>query len=355
MNWNVQPAKGVVLILISLLFSGLLWVLLIGVFGLTYENATIVFAVCFANFWHLGVSWGGWPTSLVTEHRLLRGLINWTLAMLFVGFTIFVWSSAYSRPFYETPIAKWAQTCIFIAVMQIFLFRNRLITPWDVAEILEARSNSRQPLNGVANFLFAIVFVPTAMYFVPPMWGLPALYIPWYWFPLSVVVVDFCDWWPFEQLGQPYAGIMNTGIVVTAMIAMMAAFRALGSDFFDDGVAGKRAAIFAAIWTNQALIQGWTLNMWPYGHWPKWKKALSALVVSLMVSIACYGVVLELVPSERFDQLMFWMFAWMWALVCLAAPGFFHLFLWGYEENPHGAGVGRAGHNSKAVQVAAST
>lgn len=341
---NRQPTKGIFLIVVSILFAAALGLLLIKGFGLDYGPATMVFSVCFANFWHLGVSWGGWPGGLITQHRFWRGLINWVLAMLFVWLTLALWSWAYGRPFYETPVALWAQTCIFLAVMQIFLFRNQLITPWDLGEVLEMKENFRQPLNGVANFLFAIAFVPTALFFVPPIWGMEPIYIPWYWFPLSVVVVDFCDWWPFDRLGQPRAGILNTGMVAIGAIVMIAIFHFIGSDFFDPGVAGTKAAIFAAIWTNIALVQGWTMNMWPFGHWPRWKKAGVALIKTLIISTLLYVAVLETIPSDHFDKVMFWLFAWMWVLVCLAAPGYFHLFLWGYETNPHAAGTKGAGH-----------
>ena len=348
MALNQQPAKGIFLVIVSIAFALGLGGIFIGILGLSEEQGTLVYAVCFANFWHFGVSFGGWPGGLVTQNRIWRGLINWLLAMLSVLITIGIWSWGYGLPFHETPVALWAQTCIFMAVMQIFLFRNRLITPWDLADVIEWENNSRQPLNGIANFVFAIVFMPTALFFVPTMWGMEPLYIPWYWFPMSVVVVDFCDWWPFDRLGQPRAGILNTGMVIIGTVLLMIVFHHLGFNFFDEGVPGTQAAIFAAVWTAFALIQGWTMNMWPFGHWHRGKKAVMALVITLMISAVVFAAILKFIPVEQYSAVIFWLFAWLWALVCLAAPGYFHLFFWGYEENPHAAGTQGAGYSGSA-------
>jgi hypothetical protein len=342
-----HPTKGLLHLAVSLPFAGLLWVLLVQIFGLSYSAATVVFAVCFANFWHLGVSLGGLPGGLITQNRIWRGFINWTLAMLFVWFTLSVWSWIYDAPFYETPVVYWAQNCIFWAVFNLFMFRNQFLTPWDIGEIVEWKDNPRQPINGIANFVFAGVFMSTAMYFIPPMWGLKPFYIPWYWFPIAVVVVDMMDGWPFDKLGYPRTGIFNTAIIIVGTIIMIGICSHIGLDFFDQGVSGSKAAIWAAIWADVTLIMGWNFNMWPIGHWVRWKKTVVGLITSVVISIIFYVAIIETIPSASYDQVMFWLFAWMWALVSLCGPGYFHLYLWGYEANPRGSGLGGSGHSGK--------
>jgi len=342
-----HPTKGLLHIALSLPFIGFLWVLLIQIFGLSYSAATVVFAVCFANFWHLGVSLGGLPGGLITQNRVWRGLINWTLAMLFVWLTLSVWSWVYGKPFYETPVGEWAQSCIFWAVFNLFMFRNKFLTPWDIGEILEWKNNPRQPINGIANFVFAGLFMPTAMYFIPPMWGLNPFWIPWYWFPLAVIVVDIMDGWPFDKLDYPRTGIFNTAIIIVGTIIMIGICSRIGLNFFDPGISGGKAAIWTAIWADVTLIISWNFNMWPIGHWLRWKKTLASLIASVIISIIFYTIIIKAVPSASYDQVMFWLFAWMWALVCFCGVGYFHLYLWGYETGPRLAGLGGRGHSGK--------
>lgn len=331
-----QPVKGLFLLLLSIPFTFMLWVAMIHIMDIGYGPGAVVYAVCFTFFWHLGWSFSGWPGRVLTGNRWLLGGVNWVLAMLAVYCTLAIWSYAYQQPFYETPVALWAQTAIFAAVVSLFFCRNQLLLP--------SHLGHEQPLAGFVNLIWAVVFVPTTLVFVPRLWGLDPFYIPWIWFPLALVVMDFFGGWPFDRLGVPRCGIAYVATVCGLTFLMVAIFASLDLGFFDEGISGQKAAIFAALWTNLGFIQSWLFNMWPYGNWPRPLRGLVATLVTVIISSLVFALLVADATSEQLTVIFFWMFTFMWSLVSLSGLGFFNTFFWGYETDPHGAGLRGLGH-----------
>ena len=254
-----QPAKGLAFTARSIPFTVALWYLLTGLFELDYGPATLVITVCFAWYWQLGWAFGGWPGNRFSDSRWVRGAINWLLLMALVWASIEVWEWFYDRPFGETQIGAWAQTAIIAGVANLFFFGNALLAEGD---------RDRQPLAGVVNTVFAVLFVPLALLLLPQLGGSEGIYIPWIWFPVTVVVVTFFAGWPFADLGQPRTGIAYAGAVFFGTIVFLAILDEAGTPFFDPGDAGLKAAIFGATWTNVALLGAWLFNNWPVGDLP---------------------------------------------------------------------------------------
>ena len=73
---NRQPVKGLVFTALSVPLTVVLWFGLTGLFGLGYGPATDVITLCFAFFWQVGWSFGGWPANRWTDSRWVRGLVN---------------------------------------------------------------------------------------------------------------------------------------------------------------------------------------------------------------------------------------------------------------------------------------
>lgn len=333
MDLSRQPLKGGVFTLASIPVAIGLWFLLRGVFGLEYGPGTLVFTVCFTYFWHHGWSFGGWPASLWTQSRWVRGVINWVLLMLTVWLTLAIWAWAYERAFYETPVGLWAQTTIIAAVISLFFFGNQLLLPAELGD--------RQPLAGFVNLLWAVLFFPLALFFLPEIWGSAPGWIPWIWFPVALVFMVYFGGWPFDQLGQPRAGIAYLGSVFIATFLMLALLNRAGIGFFEPGEPGLKAAIFGATWTNVGLILAWLFNMWPIGTWSQPLKGIVGTGGTLLVSGAIYLWIVSAFPLGDLPKVLFAQFAYMWAQVSFAAVGLFNVFQWGYEEDPGGAGMRR--------------
>ena len=206
LNLSRQPAKGLVFTLASVPVAFGLWFLLIKIFGLTYSAGTLVFTVCFTYFWQHGWSFQGWPSHLWTKSRWIQGVVNWVLLMLTVWLTILIWATITGKPFFETQLGLWAQTTIIAAVISLFFFGNRTSCSRPVWPIRPS------PLQDSTNLVWAVLFVPTALLFLPGIWGAPSAYIPWIWFPVALIPLAYFGGWPFDRLGQPRAGIAYAGV-----------------------------------------------------------------------------------------------------------------------------------------------
>jgi hypothetical protein len=326
-----QPAKGLAFTLASIPVAFVLWFLLIKVFGLMYGAGTLVFTVCFTYFWQLGWSFQGWPACLWTKSRWIQGVINWVLLMLTVWLTIAIWAMVSGKPFFETQLGLWAQTTIIAGVISLFFFGNQLLLP--------ARLADQQPLAGFTNLVWAVLFFPTALLFLPSIWGGPSAYIPWIWFPVALVPMAYFAGWPFDRLGQPRAGISYAGVTFFLTLVMLLIFNSAGIGFFASGVPGLKAAIFGATWTNIGLIWAWLFNMWPIGTMPQLLKGIVGTVATILVSLVIYSVIILAVPAVNLATVLFIEFAYMWAQVSFAGVGLFNVFQWGYADDPLGAGV----------------
>ena len=150
-----QPLKGIFFTLLSFFGAGAMWWLLRGPFALDYASATLVFTVCIVWFWQLAWSFGGWPASLITENRWLRGTLNWILLMLVAWGTIKGFEWWFNKPFTETDIGLWGLTALFGGVLSLFFFGNRLLLP-------EAETTS-QPLAGLTNLVWALGLLPMVL------------------------------------------------------------------------------------------------------------------------------------------------------------------------------------------------
>jgi hypothetical protein len=328
-----QPAKGLVFTLASIPVAFGLWFLLIRVFGLAYGAGTLVFTVCFTYFWQHGWSFQGWPAHLWTKSRWIQGVINWILLMLTVWLTIVIWATISGKPFYETQLGLWAQTTIIAAVISLFFFGNQLLLPASLA--------NKQPLAGFTNLVWAVLFFPTALLFLPSIWGAPPAYIPWIWFPVALVPMAYFGGWPFDRLGQPRAGIAYAGVTFFLTFAMLVLLNLVGIGFFAPGDPGLKAAIFGATWTNVGLLLAWLFNMWPIGTMPRPLKGIVGTVGTILVSLAVYSLIIQAVSAADLATVLFIEFAYMWAQVSFAAVGLFNVFQWGYADDPLGAGVER--------------
>jgi hypothetical protein len=329
--WSRQPSKGICFTLLSVPLTVVIWYLLTGLFGLGYGPATTVITVCFAFFWQVGWSFGGWPASRWTSNRWLRGTCNWVLLMLLVWLTAEIWHLLYHAPFASTQIGLWGQTAIIAGVASLFFFGNTLLVPAELAD--------KQPMSGIANLIWGVLFVPAALLLLPKLAGGGGWYIPWVWFPIAVVVMSYFGGWPFDRLGQPRAGIAYLGTVFFLTVVFLDVLRLAGINFFGAGDAGVKAAIFAATWTNVGLVSAWLFNNWPAGRLPQPAKGLALTAGSLVLSVAAYAVLIAAVGN--LPALLFGEFAFMWAHVSLAGVGLVDGFSWGYEEDPGGAGLGR--------------
>lgn len=326
-----QPAKGIIFTLLSVPLAVVVWYLLTGLFGLGYPAATLVITVCFAFFWQVGWSFGGWPASLWTSSRWLRGAGNWVLLMLLVWLSAEVWHLLYHAPFAGTPIGLWGQSAIIAGVASLFFFGNTLLMPPDLG--------GKQPLSGFVNLIWGVLFFPVALFALPKLGGGGAWYIPWVWFPVAVVVMPYFGGWPFDRLGQPRAGLAYLGTVFFLTLVFLDVLRLAGINFFAAGPAGIKAAIFAATWTNVGLVSAWLFNNWPVGDWPQPAKGLTLTAGSLVLSVAAYAIVIAAVGN--LSALLFGEFAFMWAHVSLAGVGLVNAYELGYEDDPGGAGLRR--------------
>lgn len=325
-----QPQKGIVFTLLSIPAAVGLWFLLTRLFALDYGPGALVFTVCFTYFWQIGWSFGGWPASRWTESRWVRGAINWVLLMLAVWGTIALWAWYYAMPFQETQIGLWAQTTIIAGVVSLFFFGNQLLLPPELGD--------KQPLAGVTNFIWGVLFFPFALFFLPKIAGSEPLWIPWIWFPVALVFMAYLGGWPFDRLGQPRAGIAYMGAVFAATVGFLAVLDRTGINFFTEGDPGLKAAIFGATWTNVGLVLAWLFNMWPIGHWPQPLKGIAGTLGTIGLSLVIYAVLIAAFASEDLPAVLFGQFAFMWAQVSFAAVGLFNVFQWGYESDPGGAG-----------------
>ncbi len=326
-----QPLKGLVFTAACAPAAVGLWFLLTGAFGLDYGPATLFFTVCFTYFWQIGWSFGGWPASRFTTSRWAQGAVNWVLLMLVAWGTVALWAWYYGKPFEETQVGLWAQTTIFAGVMSLFFFGNQLLLP--------PALGAEQPFAGVANAVWAVLFVPFALLLVPQLGGGGALYIPWIWFPVALIYMSYFGGWPFDRLDQPRAGISYTGAVLGTTVLFLAILHRAGIDFFAGGDAGLKAAIFGVVWTDVGISLAWLFNMWPIGRLPQPLKGIAGTAGTIGVSLAIYAVLVGAFASADLPAVLFAGFAVLWAETCLAAVGLFNVFVWGYEDDPGGAGV----------------
>lgn len=334
-----QPLKGIVFTAASAPVAVGLWYLLTGLFGLDYGPGTLVFTVCFTYFWQIGWSFGGWPANKWTTSRWKQGAFNWVLLMLVAWGTIALWGWYYDKPFEATQIGMWAQTTIFAGVMSLFFFGNELLLPSELG--------SKQPFAGMTNFVWAVLFVPLGLLFVPQLAGAQALYIPWIWFPVALVVMSYFQGWPFDRLRQPRAGIAYMGAVLAATLLFLAILHRAGTDFFAGGDAGLKAAIFGVIWTDVGISLAWLFNMWPIGRLRQPLKGAVATLGTIAVSYGIYALVVGAVSADQLPAVLFAGFAFLWGETCFAAVGLFNVWTWGYEDDPGGAGI----ESSPAVVV----
>jgi len=325
-----QPLKGLVFTAGSGVGAVGLWYLLTGLFSLDYGQGLLVFTVCFTFFWQIGWSFGGWPASKWTDSRLVKGVVNWLLLMLAVWGTLRLWGWFFHKPFEDTDVGLWAQTTIIAGVTSLFFFGNELLLPPDLA--------AEQPLAGATNFVWGALFLPLAFVFLPKLVGGHAFYIPWIWFPVALVWMSYFGGWPFDRLGQPRAGIAYLGAVFATTLAFVAILHRAGIDFFGTGDAALKGAIFGVTWTNVGIALAFLFNMWPIGKWPQPLKGITGTLGTVGVSLAIYAVLVGSFGSNLLG-LLFGEFAFLWAEVTFVGPGLFNVWLWGYEDDPGGAGL----------------
>jgi len=346
MDISRQPVKGLFLTLLTLPLAVALWLLLIEGFGLAYGAGAVVFTVCFTYFWHVGWSLGGWPGNLVTENRWARGTINWILLMLLVWLTVAVWGWVYDLPFEETPLGLWAQTTIIAGVACVFFFGNQLLLPEELG--------SKQPLAGLTNLMFCLS-AAFAVFFIPLMWGSAPGFLPFVWFPVALVFMAYFGGWPFDQLGQPRAGLAYLAGVFLVTFLMMVILDEAGIDFFGNELEAAKATIWAATWTNVGLLMAWHFNMWPIGKWAQPWKGLAGTAITVGASLLVYAAVVGWVAEADLGKAIFAEFAFMWALVSFSGVGLFDGFSMGYEDDPGGAGPEPRGAARAATPETAAT
>lgn len=330
-----QPTKGIFFTAISLPAALGVWLLVHDLFGLDYGSSSLVITICFSWFWQLAWSFGGWPAGLVTENRWLRGSLNWLLLMAMVLLTIGVWHWYYGEPFQDTQIGLWGQTAILAGVISLFFFGNTLLLPEEL--------HGRQPLAGIVNALWGLFLLPLGLLLIPALGSGEAqlaLYIPWIWFPITLVVMGYFAGWPFDAIPQPRAGIAYGAATFVGTLAFLAILKIAGTDFFSEGAAAEKAAIFGATWTNVGFVYAWLFNQWPLGDLPQPLKGIVGTGLTLAVTGVVYAVLVSSFGTANLAGVVFGEFALMWALVSFAGVGLFNAFEWGYEDDPGGAGIG---------------
>ena len=327
-----QPTKGIFFTAISLPAALGIWLLVHGLFDLDYAASSLVITVCFSFFWQIAWSFGGWPANLVTENRWLRGSLNWLLLMGLVLLTIGCWHWYYGEPFQDTNIGLWGSTAIVAGVISLFFFGNTLLLP--------AEMGDKQPLSGFVNALWGLFLLPMGLLLLPSLAGNEGLYIPWIWFPITLVVMGYFGGWPFDAIPQPRAGIAYMAAVFAGTLAFLAVLKIAGTDFFSEGAGAEKAAIFGATWTNVGFVYAWLFNQYPLGDLPQPLKGLAGTGLTLAVTGVVYAVLVSSFGTADLAGVVFGEFALMWALVSFAGVGLFDAFSWGYEEDPGGAGIG---------------
>jgi hypothetical protein len=328
-----QPYKGLGFISASAVLAIALWYLLKGPFGVDYSTGLLVFTVCFTFFWQIGWSFGGWPANKWTHSRWTKGIINWVLLMLAVWGTLRLWGWFFGKPFQETDVGLWAQTTIIAGVASLFFFGNQLVLP--------ASMGQKQPFAGAANFVWGVLFLPLALVFMPKLVGMHPLYIPWIWFPIALVWMSYFGGWPFDRVEQPRAGISYLGVVFATTLLFLAILHRAGIDFFATGEAGLKGALFGVTWTNVGIALAFLFNMWPIGHLRQPLKGILGTAGTIAVSLVIYLVLVA--TFSNLLAVVFGSFAFLWAQVTFVGPGLFGAWTWGYEDNPGGAGIERAG------------
>lgn len=330
-----QPVKGLLFTALSVVLAAALWFLLHGAFKLSYAASSLCITVCFSWFWQLAWSFGGWPASRLTSNRWLRGTINWVLLMSMVWLTIGLWHWFYGKPFDQTQIGLWGQSAILAGVISLFFFGNRLLLTDEQAQ--------RQPLAGFANLVWALFLLPFALLLIPTLDGGHGLYVPWIWFPVTLVAMGYFGGWPFGEIPQPRAGILHMGTVLAGTIGFLAILKVCGTDFFATTAAAEKAAIFGATWTNVGFVYAWLGNQWPLGDLPQPLKGILGTLGTLAVTGVVYALLRDAFSITQLPAVVFGEFALMWALVSFAGIGLFNVFEWGHEDDPGGAGVGLGG------------
>jgi hypothetical protein len=327
-----QPLKGIAFTLFSVAFSAVLWWLLRGPFGLGYPSATLVFTVCIVWFWQLAWSFGGWPASLITDSRWVRGAINWVLLMLVAWLTIKCFEWWFNKPFVSTDIGVWGLTALFGGVLSLFFFGNRLLLP-------EAEGAS-QPLAGFTNLAWALGLLPLLLLFLPKLAGLQPIGVPYIWFPIALIPLTYFGGKPFDRLGQPYAGLAYMGVTFIGTVIFAGILTKAGIDFFAANVGGVKGNILVATWTNVGLVFAWLFNMWPVGKLAQPWKGIFSTLGTLGVSLAIYAILTSSFSATDYVAVMFGEFCFLWAQVSFAGIGLFDILSWGYEDDPAGAGPG---------------
>lgn len=327
-----QPLKGVAFTLFSVAFGAVLWWLLRGPFGLEYPSATLVFTVCIVWFWQLAWSFGGWPASLFTESRWVRGAVNWVLLMLVAWLTIKCFEWWFHKPFVSTDIGLWGLTALFGGVLSLFFFGNRLLLP-------EAEG-ANQPLAGFTNLAWALGLLPLLLLFLPKLAGLQPIGVPYIWFPIALIPLTYFGGEPFARLGQPYAGLAYMGVTFIGTVIFAGILSKAGIDFFAATVGGLKGNILVATWTNVGLVFAWLFNMWPVGKLAQPWKGIFSTLGTLGVSLAIYAILTSSFSATDYAAVMFGEFCFLWAQVSFAGIGLFDILSWGYEDDPAGAGPG---------------
>lgn len=326
-----QPLKGIAFTLFSIAVGAVLWALLRGPFSLDYASATLVFTVCIVWFWQLAWSFGGWPASLFTESRWVRGCVNWVLLMLVAWLTIKGWEWWFDKPFVQTSIGVWGLTALFGGVLSLFFFGNRLLLP-------ESEAAASQPLAGFTNLVWALGFLPLVLLFLPKLAGLAPIGVPYIWFPIALIPLTYFGGKPFDRLGQPYAGLAYAGVTFIGTVLFAGILKRAGIDFFAADVGGLKGNILVATWTNVGLVFAWLFNMWPYGKLAQPLKGILSTVTTLGISLAIYAVLVGAFAPADYAAVIFGQFCFLWAQVSFAGIGLFDVLSWGYEDDPAGAG-----------------
>jgi hypothetical protein len=328
-----QPLKGVTFTLLSCLAGAALWGLLRGPFALDYGAATLVFTVCIVWFWQLAWSFGGWPATLWTQSRWVRGTINWVMLMLVAWLTIKCWEWWFGVPFAETQIGLWGLTALFGGVLSLFFFGNQLLLPASHAAV--------QPLAGLTNLVWALALLPLLLIFLPKVAGAQPIGVPYIWFPIALIPLTYFGGKPFDELGQPYAGLAYAGVTFVGTVLFAGILDRAGIDFFAADVSGLKGNLLVATWTNVGLVLAWLFNMWPVGRLAQPLKGILATAVSLGVSLTVYAILVNSFDPADYPAVIFGQFCFLWAQVSFAGIGLFDILSWGYEDDPSGAGPER--------------
>jgi hypothetical protein len=338
-----QPTKGIAFTLFSCVFAAVLWWLLRGPFALDYPSATLVFTVCIVWFWQLAWSFGGWPASLLTSNRWLRGILNWVLLMLVAWATIKGWEWWFGRPFVKTDIGLWGLTALFGGVLSLFFFGNQLLLP--------AAEGSRQPVAGFTNLVWALGLLPLLMLFAPKIAGAHPIAVPYIWFPIALIPLTYFGGEPFARLGQPYAGLAYVGTTFLGTVLFAGLLTRAGINFFATTTAGLKGNILVATWTDVGLVFAWLFNMWPVGQLRQPVKGFLATTGSLAISLGIYAALTGAFAASDYPAVIFGLFCFLWAQVSFAGIGLFDVLSWGYEDDPSAAGLRRLGGVVRSTQA----